>query len=218
MPPKVAQTANCLYGIKLPYTASTRRWSIFDLSVLEDRPGFMLLRVTGPKAYQKFSRESGGHRWQRIPPTEKRGRTHTSTITVAVMHEPTAVDVQIKDSEIEVQTMRGSGAGGQHRNKTDTCVRITHIPTGISVRHDGGRSQAHNRQEAMRILRVRLVTMRQDINATNRENDRRQQVGTGMRGDKVRTVQTQNDRVTNHANGKQVRYKDYARGKLSGLF
>lgn len=175
------------------------------------------MRVTGRGAWEKFRDEGGGHRWQRVPPTEKRGRVHTSTVTVAVLPEATDVELELDMNDVEVKTTRGSGPGGQHRNKTDTAVQVTHVPTGIQVRAEDGRSQHINRQNALGLLRMRLLRAKQEQVRSERDGSRRQQVGSGMRGDKVRTVQEQNDRVTNHVNGKQMRLKAYLRGHLGEI-
>ena len=114
------------------------------------------MRVTGKKAEEAFSHEAGGHRFQRVPPNEKRGRPQSSTVTVAVLEEPSARELHIDPKDLDESFTRGSGAGGQHRNKTDSCVLLTHTPSGITGRVDGGRSQHFNRQTAMGVLRARL--------------------------------------------------------------
>lgn len=161
-----------------------------------------------------FFNESGGHRWQRIPPTEKKGRVQTSTVTVAVLTEPTDIDVNLNISDCDIKTTRGSGPGGQHRNVTDTCVQITHKQSGIQVRAEDNRSQHINKENALQLLRLKLIQRERDIIVSNRDETRKNQVGSGMRGDKVRTVQEQNDRVTNHSNGKTMRLKMYLRGNI----
>ena len=176
------------------------------------------MRVTGRGAREAFRREPGGHRWQRVPPNEKRGRTHTSTITVAVLEEPSEHELHIDPRDLDESFTRGSGKGGQHRNKTDTCVVLRHRPSGISVRVDGGRSQHVNRQTAMGVLRARLKA-EQDGRATEGRNaSRRRQVGSGMRGDKVRTVAVQRDSVTDHNTGRSTKAKSYLRGRLRDLW
>lgn len=159
-----------------------------------------------------FRNEPGGHRWQRIPPNEKRGRVHTSTITIAVLPDPTEAQVRIDDRDLEWQTCRGSGPGGQHRNKTESAVQITYKPTGLQVRVEDGRSQHHNRQLAMELLRTRLWAAEQDRLVNARQGDRKRQVGSGMRGDKRRTIRAQDGQVNDHITGRMWRYKDYIRG------
>lgn len=168
--------------------------------------------IAGRGAAALFAGEKGGHRWQRVPENEKRGRVHTSTITVAILEEPKHIELTIRPEDVDVETMRGSGAGGQHRNKTDSAVRARHRPTGIEVRCESERSQHRNRELAMRVLAARVADRDQALSADARAADRRQQVGSGMRGDKRRTIRTQDDQVTDHVDGRTWRFKAYARG------
>lgn len=177
----------------------------------------MTMRVWGRKAKHAFHAEAGGHRWQRVPPTEKRGRIHTSTVTVAVLPEPTDVDVRLDDRDLDIKYTRGSGAGGQNRNKNDTACVITHLPTKVQVRAEDNKSQVVNRENAMRLLRLRLFQREQERVQGDRDAHRRKQVGTGMRADKIRTVQEQNSRVTNHINNKRMRLKEYLRGNIDAI-
>jgi peptide chain release factor 1 len=179
---------------------------------VEDRPGFAVLCVAGRGALALFAAERGGHRWQRVPPTEKRGRVQTSTITVAVLEEPRRGVLTIRPEDVDIETMRGSGAGGQHRNKTDSAVRARHRPTGIEVRCESERSQHQNRDLALRVLAARVADRDRATITDARAADRRQQVGSGMRGDKRRTIRAQDDQVTDHVDGRTWRYKTYARG------
>jgi len=180
--------------------------------VIEERPGLITIRASGKGADALFRDEPGGHRWQRVPPNERRGRVHTSTITVAVLPEPSDAQVPLREADLDEQTCRGSGAGGQHRNKTDSAVVLRHLPTGIVVRCESERSQAQNRQTARAILRARIWQAERERADGARAADRRSQVGSGMRGDKRRTIRTQDDVVTDHLTGRQWRFKDYARG------
>ncbi len=189
-------------------------WSVFDHEVLETRPGFLVASVTGRGAERLFARESGGHRWQRVPPTEKRGRVHTSTVTVVVLPEPTETELSLDPRDLEEKFTRGSGAGGQHRNKTSTAVQLRHKPTGLSVRAENGRSQADNRATALRLLRAKLVEAQQRSATDQRDRERRQQAGSGQRGDKVRTIALQRDRVTDHQTRRSCSAREYMRGKL----
>lgn len=152
-----------------------------------------------------------------MPPTEKRGRVHTSTVTVAVLDEPAEHELVIDPRDLKESFTRGSGKGGQHRNKTDTCVILEHVPTGIQIRVDGGRSQHINRQTAMQVLRARLRDAQRSAALGSRNADRRAQVGSGMRGDKVRTVALQRDNVTDHALGRSMDARSYLRGHLCRL-
>lgn len=184
----------------------------FSLEVVEESSSFLAFRVTGKGADETFRDESGGHRWQRVPPTERRGRVHTSTVTVAVLPEPQPTQIALREADLDEQTCRGSGAGGQHRNKTDSAVQLRHIPTGIMVRCESERSQSMNRETARAVLRARLWQAEQERASGIRDDDRRRQVGSGMRGDKRRTIRTQDDVVTDHITGRQWKYKQYARG------
>jgi peptide chain release factor 1 len=159
-----------------------------------------------------FQHESGGHRWQRVPPTEKRGRVHTSTVTVAVFEDRELSSVQIRDSDLEIQTTKGSGCGGQKRNKVETAVVVRHIPTGIVVRAENRASQWANKTEALEILSFRILQQKAQKQHGDQNRDRQTQIGSGMRGDKRRTIQQQNNRVTDHVTGKQWRFSDYERG------
>jgi peptide chain release factor 1 len=171
-----------------------------------------VLCVAGRGATALFGGEAGGHRWQRVPPTEKRRRVQTSTITVAVLAEPRQIELTIRPDDVDVETMRGSGAGGQHRNKTDSVVRARHCPTGIEVRVESERSQHQNKELAMRVLAARVAAQAQSAAQGERAADRRRQVGSGMRGDKRRTIREQDDQVTDHVDGRTWRFKAYARG------
>lgn len=170
-----------------------------------------MLCVSGRGATALFSGEVGGQRWQRVPPTEKRGRIQTSTITVAVLKEPRSA-LTIRSEDVDIETMRGSGAGGQHRNKTDSAVRVRHRPTGIEVRCESERSQHTNRELAMRVLAARVLEQEQRAQDGARAAERRRQIGAGMRGEKRRTIREQDDQVTDHVDGRTWRFKTYVRG------
>jgi len=185
---------------------------VFDAELVEERSGFASLVITGRGAAALFAGEMGGHRWQRVPQTEKRGRVHTSTITVAVLAEPRSIELSIRPEDVDVETMRGSGAGGQHRNKTDSAVRARHRPTGIEVRCESERSQHRNRELAMRVLAARVAELARSAAQGDRAADRRRQVGSGMRGDKRRTIRVQDGQVTDHVDGRTWRFKSYERG------
>ena len=168
--------------------------------------------IAGRGAAALFAGEPGGHRWQRVPETEKRGRVHTSTITVAVLEEPRCAKLTIRPDDVDIETMRGSGAGGQHRNKTDSAVRARHRPTGIEVRCESERSQHRNRDLAMRVLAARVAELTRSTVQGERAADRRRQVGSGMRADKRRTIRVQDGQVTDHVDGRTWRFKSYERG------
>jgi peptide chain release factor 1 len=168
--------------------------------------------VTGLGAKQLFANESGGHRWQRVPPNEKRGRVHTSTVTVAVTDPDVVQGPSLNHQDVDITTTRGSGPGGQHRNKVESCIVATHRPTGLQVRIDNERSQHQNRAMAYRVLAARLYQAERERLDTTKNADRRQQVGTGMRGDKVRTYRTQDDQVTDHRTGVKTRLSRWYNG------
>jgi peptide chain release factor 1 len=169
--------------------------------------------VRGAGANEAFRDEGGGHRWQRVPPNEKRGRVHTSTITVAVLPEPTPTELRLRPEEIEWVTCRGSGAGGQHRNKTESAVVVTHRPTGLTVRCESERSQHQNRATALSLLRARLFAAESERRYVARAEERKRQVGSGMRGDKRRTIRCQDGIVTDHPTGRSWTLREYQRGE-----
>jgi peptide chain release factor 1 len=154
--------------------------------------------VRGENVYSKLKFESGAHRVQRIPSTEASGRIHTSTATVLVMPEAEEVDVEINQSDLKIDTYRSSGAGGQNVNKTESAVRITHIPTGIVVACQVERSQIQNREIAMNLLKTRILAAKQQEQDEKIGNERRLKVGTGERSEKIRTYNYPQNRVTDH--------------------
>ena len=193
-------------------TASWGRGGVFSYDLLTERPGLVIFKVSGKQALATFANEAGGHRWQRIPPTEKKGRRQTSTITVAVLPVPRETDLRISEKDLDWKMCRGSGTGGQHRNVTDSAVQLTHKPSKISVRCEAGRSQHFNRLTALEMLRARLLAAQESRVAGSRAAARRAQLGSGMRADKRRTVRVQDQVVTDHLLGKQWKLKDYLRG------
>ena len=163
-------------------------------------------------ASEFFTGEAGGHRWQRIPPNERHGRVHTSTITVAVLPEPSPVEVTLRECDVEITACRGSGAGGQHRNKTSSAIQLRHT-SGITVRSEGERSQYQNKALAMFVLRCRLHAAQQRAASGSLNDSRRQQIGSGMRGDKRRTVSAKRGIVDDHVTGQRWTYEAYLAGK-----
>lgn len=154
--------------------------------------------VRGKNVYSKLKFESGAHRVQRIPSTEANGRIHTSTATVLIMPEAESVDVEINPADLKIDTYRSSGAGGQNVNKTESAVRITHIPTGIVVACQVERSQIQNREIAMNLLKTRILALKQQEQDEKIGNERKLKVGTGERSEKIRTYNYPQNRVTDH--------------------
>ena len=157
--------------------------------------------ISGEGAYSRLKFESGVHRVQRVPETESQGRIHTSTATVAVLPEAEDVDIEINPADLQIDTFRSSGAGGQHINKTESAIRITHIPTGTVVECQDERSQHKNRDKAMRVLKSRILEAERQKQASSIADERKSQVGTGDRSERIRTYNYPQGRVSDHRIG-----------------
>ncbi|HCB95294.1 peptide chain release factor 1 [Ruminococcus sp. YE282] len=171
--------------------------------------------VEGEGAYSRFKYESGVHRVQRVPETESQGRVHTSTTTVAVLPEAEDVELEIDPNDLKIDTFRSSGAGGQHINKTSSAIRITHIPTGTVVECQDERSQYKNKDKALKVLKSRLLKEKQDKQASEIAADRKSQVGTGDRSERIRTYNYPQGRLTDHRIGLTLyKLEDILNGNL----
>ena len=215
MRPGVGGDESCIFVANLFDTykkyADKQGWTLKVTDASTNAVGFdyIFFTIKGDNVYSKFKFESGVHRVQRVPATEAKGRVHTSTITVAVLPEVDQVELNINPSDLRIDTYRASGAGGQHVNRTESAVRITHIPTNIVVACQEGRSQIENRETAMSILRAKLWQKDEDEQKQKISSLRKSQVGTGDRSEKVRTYNYPQNRVTDHRISLTLNKLDY---------
>ncbi len=192
-----------LYGMYSAYALS-RGWTVEDIDSNQTELGGykeIVFSIEGKGAYSRFKYESGVHRVQRVPVTESSGRIHTSTVTVAVLPEAEAVEIDINPNDLRIDTFRASGAGGQHINKTDSAIRITHLPTGLVVQCQDQRSQHKNKDKAMAVLMSRLKEQASTKQQGEIASDRKSQVGTGDRSERIRTYNYHQGRVSDHRIG-----------------
>lgn len=189
----------------------------FKISDLNISPGKIEFVVNGNNVYEAFKNEAGSHRVQRNPPTEKRGRRHTSTITVAILPIYKDVKMSVNPSELEYETFRAGGKGGQNVNKVETAVRLKHKPSGLIVVCQDERKQEQNKKRALKILTARLYAQKlQKCNDKENEN-RRKQVGFGNRNEKIRTYRFQDNIVVDHIRNKKARLSDFINGNIEVL-
>ena len=200
---EAALFAGDLYRMYARY-AERRHWRLDLISVSEGAGGGVkeaIAEIAGSGAYSRLKYESGVHRVQRVPSTEAAGRIHTSTATVSILPEADEVEIQIPDKDLRIDVYRSSGPGGQSVNTTDSAVRVTHLPTGLMVAIQDEKSQHKNKAKALAVLRARLLALEQARQAEERGEQRRSQVGSGERAEKIRTYNFPDDRVTDHRIG-----------------
>lgn len=217
---EAALFASVLYRMYTMY-AETQKFKCSLMSINETGLGGfkeVTFMVEGDGAYSKFKYESGVHRVQRVPETEASGRIHTSTVTVAVLPEVEDVEVDINPADIKIESCKSSGAGGQHINKTESAVRLIHKPSGIVIECQEERSQFKNREKAMRMLKAKLYDIKQSEQSQKIASERRSQVGTGDRSERIRTYNYPQGRITDHRIGLSVfNFESFLNGDIGGM-
>ena len=204
---EAALFAHSLHRMYTMY-AARKNWACSVISLNETELGGVkeiTVSIEGPGVYSRLKFESGVHRVQRVPETETQGRIHTSTATVAVMPEAEEVELELNPKDLRIDTFRSSGAGGQHINKTSSAIRVTHLPTGMVVECQDQRSQRENKEQALKVLRSRLLQQKQEAYDQEYNAKRQSQVGSGDRSEKIRTYNFPQDRVTDHRIGLTLR-------------
>lgn len=214
---EAALFSGVLYRMYSMY-AESKRWKTEILNANETELGGykeISFMISGEGAYSRLKYESGVHRVQRVPETEAQGRIHTSTVTVAVLPEAEDVEVDINPADLQIDTYRAGGAGGQHVNKTESAIRITHIPTGVVVECQDERSQYKNKDKAMKVLKSRLLEAKREEQNSAVAEERRSQVGTGDRSERIRTYNYPQGRITDHRIGLTLyRLEDALNGNI----
>ncbi len=217
---EAALFASVLYRMYTMY-AETQKFKCSLMSINETGLGGfkeVTFMVEGDGAYSKFKYESGVHRVQRVPETEASGRIHTSTVTVAVLPEVEDVEIDINPADIKIESCKSSGAGGQHINKTESAVRLIHKPSGIVIECQEERSQFKNREKAMRMLKAKLYDIKQSEQSQKIASERRSQVGTGDRSERIRTYNYPQGRITDHRIGLSVfNFESFLNGDIGGM-
>lgn len=217
---EAALFASVLYRMYSMY-AVTKRFKVSPMNMNEtELGGFreITFMVEGDGAYSRFKFESGVHRVQRVPETESQGRIHTSTVTVAVLPEAEDVEIEINPSDIIMESCKSSGAGGQHINKTESAVRLTHKPSGIVVECQQERSQLQNREKALQMLKAKLYDIKQTEQSDRIASERKSQIGTGDRSERIRTYNYPQGRITDHRIGLSLfNMEAFLNGDIDGM-
>ena len=216
---EAALFAGDLYRMYLRY-AEKNRWKAEEIDINETELGGIkevVFSISGKGAYSKLKYESGVHRVQRVPETESQGRIQTSTVTVAVLPEAVDVEINIDEKDLKIDTYRSSGAGGQHVNKTESCIRMTHLPTGIVVTCQDERSQLKNREKAMKVMKSRLYDYYNSQYQSEYAENRKNQIGTGDRSERIRTYNFPQGRITDHRGFTAYNLDEFMLGDIDAM-